>query len=63
MLIGYVLMILGLGLLLGIICWVILIAQLKFIFKTFWRCYYEVKEEQEKVLLDMKMFKLFTLWS
>ena len=47
MLIGYVLMILGLGLLLGIMCWVILIAQLKFIFKTFWRCYYEVKEEQE----------------
>ena len=45
--IGYILIALGLIILLTIICWAILIAQLKFIFKTFWRCYYEVKEEQE----------------
>ena len=45
--IGYILIALGLILLLTIIGWVILIAQLRFVFKTFWRCYYEVKEEQE----------------
>lgn len=48
MLIGYVCMVIGLTILLGIIAWAIFIAQLRFIFKTFWRCYYEVKEEQEK---------------
>lgn len=45
--IGYILIALGLMILIGIIGWVIFIAQLRFIFKTFWRCYYEVKEEQE----------------
>ena len=47
MYIGYILIALGLVLLLSMICCVIFIAQLKFIFRTFWRCYYEVKEEQE----------------
>ena len=53
--IGYILIALGLILLLTIIGWAILIAQLKFIFKTFWRCYYEVKEEQEKTEADVEM--------
>lgn len=43
MFIGYILIVLGLSL----IGWCIFLAQLRFIFKTFWRCYYEVKEEQE----------------
>ena len=45
MLIGYVLIALGLILLFSIIVAALFIAQLKFIFKTFWRCYYEVKKE------------------
>ena len=45
--IGYILIALGLILLLTIIGWAIFITQLRFIFKTFWRCYYEVKDEQE----------------
>ena len=47
MYIGYILIAFGLILLLSIIVAALFIAQLKFIFKTFWRCYYEVKEEQE----------------
>ena len=48
MFIGYIVIALGLILLFSIIVTALFIAQLKFIFKTFWRCYYEVKEEQEK---------------
>ena len=45
--IGYILIALGLILLFFIIVAALFITQVKFIFKTFWRCYYEVKEEQE----------------
>ena len=47
MLIGSILIAFGLILLFFIIVAALFIAQLKFIFKTFWRCYYEVKEEHE----------------
>ena len=46
--IGYILMTIGVLMLIVIIGWAMLIAQLKFIFKTFWRCFFEVKDEYNR---------------